>query len=430
MRNGLAALGVFLLVLSSHAFHAYSVDEVHYYGMAVGLIERGRLTLSPCWGEPWLVPAEVPGECYTVYGPGQAAVMAPFVALAPASSPALRVRSATLVGPVLGALLFLALARRIGPGRSLLLFFGTPLWFYARTEFSETLRTLLVFLATGAWFDERPRGAFFSGLALGGAILTRLDTIVLLPAFAACERRRDRALGFLAPLGLALGAYGAYNLVRFGSPLALGGYGEYTENLLHAPLDLLLRLAQGAAAYLISPGTGLFFFAPIAFLGLRRVRGGFEAMLLACALLPIPLYANTINWASGWNWGPRYLHLTWTLLGVLALSRTCSAPRLRAALGAAFAWGFGMNLAAVAADYTFHHRRVMDPARVAWDPSAWPPVGQLRTLAEGRWDLPLWTAGTWPVGALLLLTGGVLLGFALRPRRAPSSLPPRTGGTR
>lgn len=403
MRRDLGVLcGSFLLLVSLHSFHSYSLDEVYYYGMGVGLADRGRPTVSPCFGEPFLVPAGRPDECWTQYGPGLPSLLAPIVAVAPREPKNLRAASATLLGPMVGSLTILLLSRRLGVRRGLLLFAATPLWFYARTLFSEPLRTLLLLTA---FLSPRPAVA---GLAAGGAILTRLDSVIFLPFLAWAHAdlfRRPR--GFVAaalPVAASLALFAAYNHIRYGNPFR-AGY-----------VDSGFAGFSGVWAYLLSPGSGLLLFAPIALFGLVPPRAKGERALWTAALLAVLFYGATPNWKLAWDWGPRYLHFTWTALGLLALGR----PSLSRAVYLAAGVGIGINLLGIAADYTLHFERLaragseaiggFDPtvAAVA-DPRFWPPAGQIATLLEGMWDLPLWTRGTWPIGAILAAAGAALL---------------------
>lgn len=410
----LAGLGFFLILLSFHSFHGYSLDEVQIYGMSVGFLERGRFSLKPNNDALWTVP--VPGEeneGYPVYPPGVSAVMALFLLPAlglPAPAP---YAAATLIGPFLGAALLLLLARRLGTVRALIIFLGTPLWFYSRTHFSEPLRTLLLLAAVFFLFDRRRSSPLLAGSCLAASLLVRLDTALLAPLFLFFLRPKDantrdawRSFAlYLGPLILGALLFAALNHVRFGSA-GTTGYEGYRSNTASTVVMQFFFFAERFTVNMLSPGRGLLIFAPLAFLGFRRPRGSRETLLLLLAVVSILFYSQFSNWRSAWDWGPRYLHLAWTALAILATESLAASPRpSRIAILLCFLWGLGINLLAVGADYTLHYARVNDTIRHVLDPAAWPPLGQVQSLALGAWDLPLWTKPTWGLGATALLTG-------------------------
>ncbi len=209
------------------------------------------------------------------------------------------------------------------PGASLtvaaVLSVASPLWHYSKEFFSEPLGALGV-----TWFvcfmvrasrGGRARDWALSATMMGVAILAKpAHAILLLPAVVPLgwhwsQLGRDtasRAVGFFL-LGLAgatsIGA--AYNVARFGSPLETG----YGNELL----EWTTPLWEGVRGLLVSPGRGLFLYAPATILGVVTLprfaaRAPTIAAFVALSLLAFVLfYARWYMWEGGWCWGPRFL---------------------------------------------------------------------------------------------------------------------------
>jgi hypothetical protein len=270
----------------------------------------------------------------------------------------------------LTAVLLCALALRLGWTRrvalALALLFGlaTPAWAYTTTFFSEPsiALCLLAAVATTLWHDGPPSSvtALLTGVWLGLAALVRLDSVLYIPLFALyllARTRRAEATGLLPrdwlrllallALGpaLALIGIGVYDLARFGSPFSTGYgiSGDYHD--MHPPHSLQ-ALWEGIYGPLLSPGKGLFLYAPVLLLlpwaAVRFVRGyGRDALLLLLGIAAIDVlaHANTlIVWLGGWAWGPRFLIpiIPIVLLPLGALLHG-AGPRVRR-----IAWTLGM----------------------------------------------------------------------------------------
>lgn len=312
------------------------------------LLARGWQPPGPP-GPPWCptepavlgVGQRIGGPVFAKFGLGQSLLAAPLywlgLRLAPLATPADRPLVAVFATSTynalvtaLTALVLCALSLRLGLTRrrslAVTLLFGlaTPAWAYTTTFFSEPSIALCLIVAVAAllWREIPTAGcAAVIGLALGVALLVRLDSALYAIPFAASlavraprERRPALLLAVgLAPM-LALAATGAYNAARFGSPFT-AGYGIAGDTHDLHPPHTLKALWEGVYGPLLSPGKGLFLYAPIALLAIpgfvRLARGGDRAagaLIASVVALAVLAHANTaIVWLGGWAWGPRFL---------------------------------------------------------------------------------------------------------------------------
>ena len=238
---------------------------------------------------------EVPGlggHFYSQYGPGQPVVAVPWIWAGHGLAAVLGLDTAgqgfvvrfvlgsfnLLVAAVLVALLY-AVARRLGAGQrgglllAALLAFATFLWPESRSFFAEPLTALLLFGAFAALgVFGRP---FLAGLLATLTLAVKIQYVVALPglgllagwlayrAWRAGDRRAaGRVLGGFA-LGGVLGAVPllAYNTLAFGSPFTSGYHQSFAETFT-------TPLLEGLNGLLLSPGKGLWLYAPPVLLGL------------------------------------------------------------------------------------------------------------------------------------------------------------------
>lgn len=330
------------------------------------LVERGRLDLPAGILAPvdvvlastsdTAIPYTVRGRggrIYAKYGLGQSLAASPLYLLGMvvrrvtgadhAQRTAALLLNALVTASTAG--LLVVLARALAFSRRTALVLGgvlalcTPAWVYTKTFFSEPLVTFcLVLAAVGlARFSRRRQGRWLalSGLALGCAVLTRVDAVLALPAFAlylaASWRRQPASLrkygvqlsaglgAFLLGIGLTL----AYNYLRLGHPL---DFGYHTSNWQTPFFDGLYGLT-------LSPGKGLVWYAPPILLGLLglpafvRTRP-YEALLCLGIVAGYLLgHACYTYWEGGWCWGPRLLlpALPFALVPACALFQTSRA---------------------------------------------------------------------------------------------------------
>jgi hypothetical protein len=206
---------------------------------------------------------------------------------------------------------------------ALLATLGTMLWPMAALGYDVLVEALALalILRAGTGGAAGSRWAL-AGLAFGAAIATRLGASVLgfsaallilaqRPSGLAPAARRSVAfaVGALPGLALVLG----FNWLRTGSPLTflqLGAPGEA------APLNLpwwSTGHLEGMAGLLVSPGKGLFWYAPpllgvlAAAVPLARRFGPTLAALGVQLAVSVLVFGRFRYWHGDWAWGPRYV---------------------------------------------------------------------------------------------------------------------------
>jgi hypothetical protein len=362
--------GLYLLTMSGHT---YSPDEETMLATAEAVGLRGTFALPQSRS---LV--EVPGlggRFYSQYGPGQPVAAVPWIWAGHGLAAVLGLDPAgqgfvvrfvlgsfnLLVAAVLAALLY-AVARRLGAGRgealllAALLAFATFLWPESRSFFAEPLTALLLFGACAALgVFERP---FLAGLLATLTLAVKIQYIVALPglgllagwlayrAWRAGDRRAaGRLLGGFA-LGGVLGAVPllAYNGLAFGSPFTSGYHQSFAETFT-------TPLLEGLNGLLLSPGKGLWLYAPPVLLGLAGLvpfARRYPALAATVVTVSVPttvLFALYRFWPGDGSWGPRYLIplLPFLVLPVLGL-----LPRADALAQPFATWSSGRRLGAAA----------------------------------------------------------------------------------
>ena len=180
---------------------------------------------------------------------------------------------------------------------------GTFMLPYSKEFFSEPLVVLCLVVAVERWLARKPATA---GLAMGLAVLTRPQTLLLVPVFLFVAWRRDgvpaswRVTAGLVPGVLAMFAY---NAVRFGDPLRFG----------YQDVGFTTPFLTGARGLLFEPTKSVLLFAPVIVLlpfALRLLwqRDRWTSVLLTANLaITFVVAATWFSWHGGWCWGPRLL---------------------------------------------------------------------------------------------------------------------------
>lgn len=304
------------------------------YDTAMAILHRHTLALPPHHhGLPG-----INGGFYSKYGIAQSLAEIPLLALgdalaALATSPlatVLALAVTMLVNPIVTALCVAAMFLLVFQVRpeprgaaltAIVVGAASPLWPYAKTDFSEPLSALALLGAALFVLRARSReGLLTYGLAgscLAIALLAKLTNGFVLPAFglytlyvAVVRGGGSRAIvarlvAWALPVGVGLGLMGLYNLARYGS---LTDTGYHAEDLpFHAPL------LTGLQGLLVGPGKGVLWYCPLVALALLLwptlvARHRAEALLALGIILPTLLvYATYPVWWGGICWGPRYL---------------------------------------------------------------------------------------------------------------------------
>jgi hypothetical protein len=196
---------------------------------------------------------------------------------------------------------------------------GSLAWPYSRTFFSEpAIGLLLLVAAWSAWHVRRTPGPVAAGglgLALGLAVLTRTDSVLVFPLFALYlawpphpRWPASTLVAMAVPLVLVLGLAGWYHLLRFDDPVS-GATAQIGHSFDWRPGSL----ATATYGLLISSGKGLAFYSPIVLLALPawplfRRRAPLECLLFSGLFLERTiLFSAWSQWHGGICWGPRFL---------------------------------------------------------------------------------------------------------------------------
>ena len=243
-----------------------------------------------------------------------------------------------LFGAVAALFVFLILRRRVAARPAMLLtfclYFGSPLWIYARTYYGEAQQSCL--MAALVWVWLRAQGASVSarrvlvvGLLVGTAVLSKPTFGLLLPFVGVgllfCDRDRAwraRAIGWLAA-GLAPGvlAFLWYNHLRYGAWFAMGYGGERDGTL-----GFSVPLWSGLYSLMFSSGKSVFLYAPLTLVSIFCARAMWQrARALTLAIMAptgvwLLVAAAWWAWSGDWGWGPRLLVPIIPLFGMLAVA--------------------------------------------------------------------------------------------------------------
>jgi hypothetical protein len=354
------------------------------------------------------------GRYYAQYGVGQSLLAAPlyllgrgFHRLTGWGAEGFVTRAAvTLLNPLALALTggaVFCLARWLGYGRgaavgvALVVTLATPLWVYSKAFFGEPLVALALVVAVLAAL--RGDGGAMSGwvacgTVLGAAVLVKPVVLVVVAPFfifaVLRKKGRWRALALMAgPLAVALLGVGAYNAVRFGSPLDTG----YRTAAWDVPFW------AGLAGLILSPGKGLLWYCPPVALGVagfvplarRRLRAA--TLMGGVAVLYLLVHSIYNHWHGGGAWGPRLILPIVPLLILPAAAWFQHPPRrawAQLALAVLLAAGMIIQLPAVlvhpARTLQALYDRSASPTeytlRLLYRPADSPLVGQWRSLLE------------------------------------------------
>ena len=462
-RLGLALFCFLLAVyLASYSPRFHSSDGLAMFSMAESLTRRGELDIDQIrWMGLQQGTFGLDGHLYSRKGAGMSLLLAPLVWLGlgvpgwGAATAALLFNS--LVTAVTASLLFGA-ARRLGYSDRVALVAGlafglaTLAWPYAKTCFSDPLAGLCLIAAWLALLRFRDTGGAhnvcWSGLALALAVATRYANAAFILPFAGLlmwhmwqrtaglpqrlpqflrDGRMWRAVGaFGAPLAAVAALSVVYNVSRYGSPLATGYLPEESFSG-----DWL----QGVVGLLVSPGRGLFLYAPLLLLALpaapaflRRHRS--DALLAwGVVLAHLFLYGKWFMWHGGYAWGPRFMipTLPFLVIGLAPVIEWAGRSRgWRWAFGALAALSGLLQVVGLSVHFDLFQTQLLDTGLPLYapvtffDPGYSPLIGQLQFILPANLDFAWIERGTvnWPLFAALaagVLLGGWVLWQASRP---------------
>jgi hypothetical protein len=250
---------------------------------------------------------------------------------------------------------------------------------FAKTFYSEPTTTLLLLSSFMCLYKFKLTNNLHylsaSGALLGYSLLTRVDSIILIPIFLiyliyleGTERLRPAPLKVLfkrviywgIPLAVFAFLVGLYNYVRFSS-FTHTGYESEGLTFSYPFLDGFygLLMSSGKSIFIFSPPILLFFPAIKKFWNEHRPEALFCSGL---ALSYILFYSKWESWAGGWTWGPRHvfqIHL-FLLIPVLALFEKHLASKNKAfwlSVGALFALGIFVQIPGVLVSFMDYNYR-------------------------------------------------------------------------
>jgi hypothetical protein len=452
----LAALLFSVYLLTSSGLY-HSSDEMAMLVTADSLARRGALDIDLLrWMGKQQGDFGPDGHLYSNKGSSTALAALPIYWLALQSDRIGNVQAGMLTNALLvaltAALIYLFLRQlRFGDGVSLVtaLAFGlgTMAWPYARYLFGESLAGLSLLFSAYSLFryhNQHSRTSpLLAGIGLGVALLTRLNTAIVMPFFgllllvylARQHGRRYRAwiepiVLFGLPVLASLMVIGGYNWIRFGSPLITG---YQPEERFATPFF------KGFYGLILNPCKGLLWYNPLLLAALaawpvfvRKGRHRAEGLLIAAVVLSnVAFYSPWHLWWAGHSWGPRFL-LTTLPLAILPLASALEAATRRRSLaiglGILAAISVAVQLLGVAVDFNLYLEDIYTklglyhPATL-FNPAYSPLLRQIAYLRPENLDLAWARDGMldWLAllpGLLLVALAGLALWAAWRGRRS------------
>ncbi|MBI5958520.1 MAG: hypothetical protein HY866_07295 [Chloroflexi bacterium] len=466
----------------------YSSDGEVMFKTTTALVERHSLALAADPGLPQIIQGKN-NLYYSKYDPGLPLIGVPFYAAGDwiaQINHAHRTRLAAifyLMIPALSAAGSLAgLAALIGGNRramAILLAAGlaSPLWVYGRTLFAEAALACALTWAVAAISlqlsavsqseNANRRGAasstqnlplsnrvgegvggeaifpvFAAGIIFGIGMLIRVSLVIYLPALvwmmigphpwhkkqdpecrgAACRAQFFHALPQWAAFAAGMLPFvlilGWHNGLRFGNPFEFGYAGE----------GFTTPPWKGIAGLLISPGKGIFIYAPPLILSailwprFRKTAPALADFLALAWITALLFYGSWWAWDGGWCWGPRFL-VPLIPLSTLPLLALPPGRCWRLLLAGLILAGIVVQFPGVITDVIPHYAetaagQAADINQINFTISDSPLAGAIRRLWHGQPEplavfhlhdtgLPLtWTAGVPAVliaGALIVL---------------------------
>jgi hypothetical protein len=345
--------------------HSIAVDHDLDLGADYARVHAGSRAAGARFAGRELAPhvAERAGHTRFAHALGLPLIAAPAIdaltRIAPLAAPDLLLILGTLTVTFAALLVGIdLLGRLLGDARAgaviaLVVYFGTPLWFYSRTFFTDPYLWAFAVLAIGCLVRGR---AVWAGVFLGLACACKETAILAAAAIAAVAlahlgwRRTWPALasfGALAALWLLRGVW------LYGDPLATA-------------YPFMFGSWRGLVGVLVDPRHGLLPFAPVLLLALLPARAADDGRAAArgaslAAALTLLLTGAWIDWGGGTCYGPRLL-----LPAIAALAAPLALVWRRWQDRALVRWAV---LGAGAAGFVLGLLAAWDPFRAAWSPS-------------------------------------------------------------
>lgn len=383
------ALFVTLCVVATASRSPIWGDAFACWNASVAMVNRGRPSVGPRPDDNqetrWDTVAGPDGNRYCKYAALQTLQCVPLVVMMQLLHVAMNdlpwfLLLAALVPAVQGGLLVAGLfliAREFGvpPRRAaalcLVVFFGSPLWVYARYYYGEIQQACILVWLYYTWIRWRPtpspRAFAIHGVLIGLALNAKTTLLLFAPIWA-CDllwrKRPWRECGrfaLWAGLGFLPGllSFVWYNHVRYGTVFALGYAGEGFDT----------PILKGAYGLLLSSGKSIFLYFPLMILavsGFRRFFRRAPAIAVGLAVPSVALFgviACWWAWSGDFGWGPRLLVPLVPLAAVVSIAQY-QGPEVRGQEPGDRTQGAGVSNAADSPLATQHSPPVT--RRAAW----------------------------------------------------------------
>jgi hypothetical protein len=220
---------------------------------------------------------------------------------------------------------------------SLIYAWGTYTFPHGRTFFTEPLVAFCWLAGVACFLQARKhpktvKWIFYAGLFWAYSVLTRVDSLVSLPAAAwllLLEEREGRLrlrrhpveiAAFALPFAVVMLTVALYNQFRFDSFLSTG-YEDQAEKI-----RFVTPLLVGLHGFLFTPGRSIFTYSPILIFfafGIpslwRRNAWLCGGGLLLCGLF-LGVMSKWQNWSGGYDWGPRHIYQLTPFLMLFAVA--------------------------------------------------------------------------------------------------------------
>jgi hypothetical protein len=466
------ALFLFSVYLLSFSGKFHVMDELAVFVAGNNLAQHGRADINPLlWTQHWTPhPPGVWGpddNLYTKKAPGISWLVAPLLwlghILPDLNAVHLGLLTNALVTALTAAFLFvwltdLGFARLAAVLTSLSYGLGTIAWVYARMFWESSLLALAILIAVWAIYRstrlayarQRLFWIFLAGLAGAVGLTLRFETIPALGFITlyiiwesiSWQLRQLRGTGwlrrpgrsgrqllqtipwgrliiFLTPSMITGLALLLFNFSRFGN-FSETGYSQ--ELLFQAPWI-------GSFGLLLSPGRGLFIYAPLLLLLFWGIRPAWRRLSIAYFWLIVGLslfywlfYGSWFAWGGTWGWGPRFLLPILPLLMLfvaepieaLFFGKTSQPqPGWLARLGLICLAGLSLlvNFLGIAVDFNEHFLRLGRNDNFVFNWAAFPPLAHWRLLQEGVLDV-IWLRPDFSIEWSILTPALLLFGLA------------------
>jgi len=338
-------LALFLFLLSLYLLNfsgwPHSSDGIAMLATAESVVRRADLDMNAyLWMGLQQGSLGPDGELYSRKAMGQVLASLPLAWLGLHSNALGLVQAAMILSPLIAALtaccLYVAslhLGCRPATALVVALLYGlaTPALPYSKYFFSDPLAGLSLSGALVALllYRHRRTGGYAAacGACLGLACLARTTSLAVVPIFAVALywprqavhpralwailgraremlSRRSSVVAFATPVALSLALVALFNYLRFGDPLTTG----------YLPQESFSgNWPAGIAALLVSPGRGLFLYAPLFLVAVAawptmwRGQRVPACVILGVLLMHVLIYGKWFMWHGGYCWGPRFL---------------------------------------------------------------------------------------------------------------------------